>query len=259
MTVWNVSNLPTTVCPAKPQMGEAYIKMDPRRFFFTLLTQWYQLWMIYFNTGQRCITMPFALCMRQETRALWVRSPSAITTRYFVPTVHSVFPSNIFIGWILPWQTLFGPKYLLGALPSVLSLMWDQVSHSYRAAGKVHTWQLCVLGSTNLQLHNLVLPWGKCFRLVRIIKLTVRVRSLMRIKDMHLPACPGPDLYQDTAILPSQRTGSMCKVPSTSLTDSGTCASDLYLSYYLFTRSWRCNTVLPAGQRLQPHRDGSAE
>ena len=45
----------------------------------------------------------------------------------------------------------------------------------------------------------------------------------MRIKDMHPPPRPGPDIYRDTAILPSQRTGSMCKVPSTSVTDSGTC------------------------------------
>ena len=71
----------------------------------------------------------------------------------------------------------------------------------------------------------------------------------MRIKDMHPPPLRlRPDIYQDTAILPSQRTGSMLKVPSTSVTDSGTC----YQTFLLFVHKIleRCNMVLPAGQRL---------
>ena len=170
-----------------------------------------------------------------------------------MPTVHCVLPSHNLSDRILLWQTLFGPKYLLGALPSVLSLMWDQVSHSYRAAGKAHTWQLCLLGSTNLQLHNLVLPWGKCFRLVRIIKLTVRVRSLMRIKDMHPPPSPTrarrlpryshPPITKDRQHV--QGSFHLCNRQWHVLPD---------LSYCLFTSSWRCNMVLPAGQRLQPDR-----
>jgi hypothetical protein len=33
-TVWNVSNLPITGCAAQPQMGEADVKMDLRRFLY---------------------------------------------------------------------------------------------------------------------------------------------------------------------------------------------------------------------------------
>jgi len=46
----------------------------------------------------------------------------------------------------------------------------------------------------------------------------------MRIKDRHPPpSAPGQISTKIPPSSPSQRTGSMCKVPSTSVTDSGTC------------------------------------
>jgi hypothetical protein len=38
MTVWNVSNLPITVCAVQPQMGEADTKMELGRFLY--ITDW---------------------------------------------------------------------------------------------------------------------------------------------------------------------------------------------------------------------------
>jgi hypothetical protein len=109
--------------------------------------------------------------------------------------------------------------------------------------------QLCVRGETEVRTaaSQSSCTLG-CFRLIRIIKLTVSTGS-----QRHQPPPPGgPDIYQDAA-------GSMCTDPPiTSVTDSfehsGTVArvGNPFLLLGATRHVLRVNMVLPALQQYQP-------